>query len=155
MQPIHLAIGLIEGLITAAVLCFIHSARPEYLWGVGAVEERIGRFTRKQTIGIIAILAAVVGGIVSLFASAFPDGLEWSMERIAGTAELEASGGAYRAAESIQSRLSFLPDYAFKGSESAAGTSVSGIVGAIIVAAICIAAAMLIHAARKRKQAVE
>ena len=28
MQPIHLAIGLVEGLITAAVLCFVYEARP-------------------------------------------------------------------------------------------------------------------------------
>ena len=35
MQPIHLAIGLVEGLITAAVLCFVYEARPELLWGVG------------------------------------------------------------------------------------------------------------------------
>ena len=28
MQPIHLAIGFVEGLITAAVLCFVHEARP-------------------------------------------------------------------------------------------------------------------------------
>ena len=31
MQPIHLAIGLVEGLITAAVLLFIYEARPELL----------------------------------------------------------------------------------------------------------------------------
>lgn len=31
MQPIHLAIGLIEGLITAAVLLFLYEARPELL----------------------------------------------------------------------------------------------------------------------------
>ncbi len=36
MQPIHIAIGLVEGLITAVVLCFIYEARPELLWGVGA-----------------------------------------------------------------------------------------------------------------------
>lgn len=29
MQPIHLAIGLVEGLITAAVLVFVYEARPE------------------------------------------------------------------------------------------------------------------------------
>ena len=33
MQPIHLAIGLVEGLITAAVLCFVYQARPELLKG--------------------------------------------------------------------------------------------------------------------------
>ena len=31
MQPIHLAIGIVEGLVTAAVLSFVYKARPEIL----------------------------------------------------------------------------------------------------------------------------
>ena len=31
MQPIHLAIGLVEGVVTAAVVTFIYSTRPELL----------------------------------------------------------------------------------------------------------------------------
>ncbi len=150
MQPIHLAIGLVEGLVTAAVLCFVHEARPELLWGVGKVSEKEGRLTFGQTIGVVAVLAALVGGLLSLFASAFPDGLEWSMERVAGTSELEAAGGTYALAERIQSALSFLPDYAFPGSESAAGTTVSGIAGALIVVAICVGAAYLFRFFRHR-----
>lgn len=150
MLPIHLAIGLVEGIITGAVLSFVHEARPELLWGIGKASEKEGRLSFGKTVGIIACAAAVVGGIVSLFASAFPDGLEWSMERVAGTAELEASGGAYSAAESIQEALSFLPDYAFKGSESALGTTVSGIVGALIVVAICVGAALLFRFYKKK-----
>ena len=142
MQPIHLAIGLVEGLITAAVLIFINEARPEYLWGVGEGAAE-GKLSRKATIGVLAVLAAVFGGIVSLFASAFPDGLEWSMEKVAGTAELERAGGAYASAAGIQDATSLLPDYAFKGSESALGTSFSGIVGGLVVVLICVGAAML------------
>ena len=37
MQPIHLAIGLVEGLITAAVLLFVYESRPELLQGVEKV----------------------------------------------------------------------------------------------------------------------
>ena len=40
MQPIHLAIGLVEGLITAAVLCFVYDARPELLWGTDESTQR-------------------------------------------------------------------------------------------------------------------
>ena len=36
MQPIHLAIGLIEGLITAAVLLFVYESRPELLRDMNA-----------------------------------------------------------------------------------------------------------------------
>ncbi len=150
MQPIHLAIGLVEGLVTGAVLCFVHEARPELLWGVGKATEKEGRLTFGRTVGVIAALAALTGGVLSLFASAFPDGLEWSMERVAGTAELEAAGGAYALADRIQSALSFLPDYAFQGSESAAGTTVSGIAGALIVVGICVGAAYAFRLFRHR-----
>jgi cobalt/nickel transport system permease protein len=141
MQPIHLAIGFVEGLITAAVLIFVHEARPELLWGVGEAEtKKEGKLSFRNTIIVIAILAALCGGIVSLFASAFPDGLEWSMEQVAGTAELEAEGGAYDTASGIQETTSLLPDYAFKNSESAIGTSFSGIVGGLVVVGITVGA---------------
>ena len=137
MQPIHLAIGAVEGLITAAVLSFVYEARPELLWGVGTRSGEC-RLSYKTTLGILAAAAAFVGGMLSLFASSLPDGLEWAMERTAGTAELEAEGGAYSIAAGIQKALSFLPDYAFPGSESAAGTAVSGIVGALLVLLLCL-----------------
>ncbi|MCR5396329.1 MAG: energy-coupling factor ABC transporter permease [Lachnospiraceae bacterium] len=137
MQPIHLAIGAVEGLITSAVLVFVHEARPEMLWGVGETEE--GKFSFKNTLVILGVLTALVGGILSLFASAFPDGLEWSIERITGSTELESAGGIYDVFASIQEKTAFLPDYALKGSESAVGTTISGIVGAVIVLLLCVA----------------
>ena len=150
MQPIHLAIGAVEGLITAAVLVFIHEARPEFLWGVGAEEAKDGKLSKKATIGVIAVVAALFAGVVSLFASAFPDGLEWSMENVAGTAELEATGGIYDIVASIQNVTSFLPDYAFKNSEAAAGTSVSGLVGGIIVVALLVAISYVVRLGSKK-----
>lgn len=152
MQPIHLAIGLVEGLITAAVLCFVHEARPELLWGVGIPETKKARLTTGRTLGVIAITAAVAAGVCSLFASALPDGLEWSMERVAGTAELEAGGNIYRVFEGIQSKLAFLPDYAFADSDSMAGTSVSGIVGGLAVVLLCVICCYLFRFFRKKKQ---
>lgn len=60
MQPIHLAIGLVEGLITAAVLLFVYEARPEML---SCSEERAkSRFSFKKTIAILGIAALVIGG---------------------------------------------------------------------------------------------
>ena len=41
-------------------------------------------------------------------------------------------------AGNIQEATSFLPDYAFKGSDSAAGTSVSGVVGSAMVAGVAV-----------------
>ena len=93
----------------------------------------------KKTLGILAAAAAVIGGAVSLFASALPDGLEWSISRLTGTTELEAAGGIYQKAADIQSATALLPDYAVKGSESAWGTTISGLIGGLIVIAVCIA----------------
>ena len=145
MQPIHLAIGFVEGLITAAVLVFVNEARPELLWGVGGRDE-------VNTIIAIAVAAVICGGAISLFASAFPDGLEWSMEQVAGTAELEAEGGAYETAAGIQEATSLLPDYAFKNSESAVGTSFSGIVGGLVVVAVTVGACYAFRFFRKKEE---
>ena len=152
MQPIHLAIGLVEGLITAAVLLFVYEARPELLMDVQSGAEQ-GKCSLKTTLVVLAVVVALVGGGLSLFASGNPDGLEWSMfgNAEAGYSENmgldeEAYGVSSSAAETagaIQEKTAFLPDYAFSGSDSAAGTSVSGLVGSAIVAGaavlICLA----------------
>lgn len=153
MQPIHLAIGLVEGLITAAVLVFIYEARPEILYGyVKEGKEPEGRMSRKGTVAVLAGAAAVIAGVVSLFASGYPDGLEWSMEKVAGTAELAADGGVYRIAEKLQEITAVLPDYGFRASDSAAGTSVSGIMGGVIVLTVCFFVCAVIKKVRRGKE---
>ena len=152
MQPIHLAIGIVEGLITAAVLIFIYEARPELLWGYNEESENKGRLSYKGTIAVLASCVVVIGGLLSLVASSNPDGLEWSMEKVSKTSELAAKdNNVYKIAEHIQSLTSLLPDYAWKNSENASGTMFSGIVGGIVVVAICIAACLLLRLFRKKK----
>lgn len=154
MQPIHLAIGLIEGLITSAVLLFIYEARPELLTELSeGAENAKSRCSFKTTITVLAAAAVVVGGCLSLFASENPDGLEWSMfgNPQAGYSEnmgldeesYGVSGKAADTAEKIQEKTAFLPDYAFSGSDSAAGTSVSGLVGSAVVALAAVLICML------------
>lgn len=153
MQPIHLAIGLVEGLITAAVLVFIYEARPEILYGYAKEGKELeGRMCRKGTVAVLAGAAAVIAGVVSLFASGYPDGLEWSMEKVAGTTELAADGSVYRIAEKLQEITAILPDYAFRASDSAAGTSVSGIMGGVIVLAVCFFVCAVIKKVRRGKE---
>ena len=149
MQPIHLAIGLVEGLITAAVLVFVYEARPEILYGYRREMGAKGRMSRKRTAIVLALLALVIGGVVSLFASASPDGLEWSMEKVAGTTELLADGRLYELAEKVQGLTALLPDYGFQASESAAGTSFSGIVGGVAVLAVCLSVCLAIKRAKQ------
>lgn len=152
MQPIHLAIGLVEGLITAAVLVFVYEARPELLFCSTDDEKEDGRFSFKHTMAILAVSAALIGGLLSLAASSHPDGLEWSIEKITGSTELEASGGIYDRAGSIQEATSLLPDYAWKGSDSAAGTAFSGIAGGAAVIAVCVGACYLFRFFRKDRK---
>lgn len=155
MQPIHLAIGLVEGLITAAVLVFLYEARPELLWGyensASLMSSKEGRFSYKKTIGILAAASVVMGGLFSLAASSYPDGLEWSMERLTGSTELEAKGSAHETAEQIQKATAFLPDYTWKSeTNEAGGVAVSGIVGGIAVVGVCVGGCYVLRIFRRR-----
>jgi len=114
MQPIHLAIGLVEGLATAAVVAFIWKARPDIL-NVATDLPPVGTGSyRNVLIGLLAA-AVVTGGILSWFASANPDGLEWSIFKTTGTEELDAPHqGVHFASEKIQQKTALLPDYGLK-----------------------------------------
>lgn len=125
MQPVHLAIGLVEGLVTAAVVAFVWKARPEIIENVNKANTPAGISFRKVLI-TLTIAAVVIGGSLSWFASAYPDGLEWSMFKTAGTAELEASGGIYDTASGIQDKTAILPDYNFKVPKAEKGGAAVG-----------------------------
>ena len=139
MQPIHLAIGLVEGLITATVLVFIYENRPEMLEMTKDGKES---WTKKKMYTVLGIITALVGGILSLFASKHPDGLEWTIAKVTD-AELESS-------TKLQKITSFLPDYSFSNG-AAIGTSVSGIVGALILVAIALIVYGVAMTVRKKK----
>lgn len=143
MQPIHLAIGVVEGLITSAVLFFIYQARPELFWGVGSGKEKRRSVHSSWVIPVLFVLTLLAGGGLSLFASARPDGLEWSVQKITGNTELP---GNKTVLENIQAQLALLPDYDWKGENLPAGTTVSGILGIILVLLLCIGAAKLFRA---------
>ncbi len=158
MLPIHLAIGLVEGLVTAAILVFVYHARPELLMDVQDAGKG-GAFSLKQTIAILAAVTVLIGGGLSLYASSNPDGLEWALFGNAEEGYAENMGlnednyGSTSAvadgAAGIQEATSFLPDYAFKGNDSALGTTVSGIVGSGIVALCAFGIARLVRTKEK------
>jgi cobalt/nickel transport system permease protein len=111
MQPIHLAIGVVEGIVTALVVSFICKARPDILAGqqpAGAVS------VRPVAIAFLAA-AALIGGVLSWFASEHPDGLEWSIQKITGKGEVEGSKGSiHDLLAVVQGKTAFLPDYSFR-----------------------------------------
>ena len=155
MQPIHLAIGLIEGVITAAILCFIRQMRPEILESANQ-ETPIGQGVSMRNVMIaLVVLTVLVGGGLSLFASGNPDGLEWAMEKTAGTAELEAKGAFLESVAEVQEATAFMPDYDYKsaGEEgSATGTTVAGLVGGLLVFVLAGASGLAISLAKKARK---
>ncbi|HPA19155.1 MAG TPA: energy-coupling factor ABC transporter permease [Verrucomicrobiae bacterium] len=150
MQPIHLAIGVVEGLATAAVVEFVARVRPEAIATTPAAA--LGQRSLRPVLAGLLVAAALAGGGLNWFASSHPDGLEWSISKLTGKEELEGSGDGPRGpAARIQEKTAFLPDYGFRPAESkpapaessagpgagpwpavSAGTSVSGIVGGLI-----------------------
>jgi len=166
MQPIHLGIGVVEGLVTTAIVTFIWKARPEILENAAA-GVALGNISIKKVLTGLAIAVVIVGGALSWFASANPDGLEWSMFKTAGTAELEAPDGIHKTLSELQSKTAFLPDYNFKAPENesessaggeeawpsvSAGTSLSGLVGGGMTLALAAFIGFIISIVKRRNK---
>lgn len=164
MQPIHLAIGIVEGLVTAAIVAFVWKARPEII-EKAASGEAFGNISMKKVLTGLLIAVVVVGGALSWFASANPDGLEWAMEKTAGTAKLEASEGIYQVLAELQSKTAFLPDYSFRTNKEvpevqaeeswpsvSVGTSVSGIVGGALTLVLAVLTGFVINLYKRNKK---
>jgi cobalt/nickel transport system permease protein len=161
MQPIHLAIGVIEGIVTAAVLCFVYKMRPEIMesaYNGTAIQSGI---PMKKVLITLAVAAALAGGILSIFASSYPDGLEWAIEKTTGTTGLKAADPIIEGAAQVQDAVAFMPDYDFKdagengsagGAGSGIGTTVAGLVGGAFTFLLAAAAAFAISAVKKKRK---
>jgi len=165
MQPIHLAIGIVEGFITAGVINYVQSARPEILESMAASRPLGPEVSLKKIMVTFVVLAVITGGALSWFASTHPDGLEWSIEKVTGKGELpEQEHGIAPVLKTIQEKIAFLRDYTFKPSgnevkkeETApawpaidVGTSTAGIIGAAIVLGMIMLIGMGIRSFRRR-----
>ena len=125
MLPIHLAIGLGEGLATGALLCFVASYKPDMLYRTGGIcgvseagpaRKKRGMSRRTKVVLLtFAVFALVFAAGFTWLASSDPDGLEWSISKITGAAEI---------GESLTPATAFMPDY---------DSTFSGVVGGLIV----------------------
>lgn len=145
-QPIHLAIGIVEGFITAAVIWFIRREAPDILETASLHKPLCSRIKR-VLLGLL-IITIFTAGALSWFASTHPDGLEWSIMKVTGGEELQAPQGTHDVFAQWQEKIAFLPNYSFKQSVQPAapaqetagtawpavdsGTSVAGIIGSLL-----------------------
>jgi cobalt/nickel transport system permease protein len=155
MQSIHLAIGVVEGLVTALVVLALRQARPELApaWATG-----------RRALAALVAAAALTGGALSWFASTRPDGLEWATARAAGEGAPAQSSGTHALLASFQERIALLPEYDFRRPHGAppigpnaprwgsprAGSSVAGLLGAALSVGFVMAIGAGARALRRR-----
>jgi cobalt/nickel transport system permease protein len=168
MQPIHLAIGVVEGLVTVAVVSFVVKARPEILQSALEARPIGGRPVLNIALAFL-VTAFLTGGILSWFASKNPDGLEWAIAKATGKEALAGpKQGVHSVLAALQDRSAFLPNYSFKapagptggetqpeGEQKKAemnklGASVSGLIGTLLTLAVVFLGGFML---RRRKQA--
>lgn len=121
MLPIHLAIGVCEGLATGTVLCFVAGYKPDMLYSRAKSDEPVRRSLSRRTKTVLIAFAAVALVLAVSFtwiASSDPDGLEWSISRITGATEL---------AEAVTPTTAVMPDY---------DSTFAGVLGGLIVVAL-------------------
>ena len=134
MQSIHLAIGLVEGLVIATVVSFVWKARPEVLELAPATGTNSVSF--RPVVIALLVAAVVTGGLVSWFTSHRPDGLEWAISNTAGKVELPESNGGPAAAVKAAQTLG----------TPGVGISVAGLVGGALSLLLAFTAAWVFKA---------
>ncbi|MBI4725844.1 energy-coupling factor ABC transporter permease [candidate division TA06 bacterium] len=168
MQPIHLAIGIVEGLVTAAVISFVWKARPEIL-EKASLNQPLGNLSLKKVMIGLAAVSVFTGAVLSWFASSHPDGLEWSMFKTSGSEELESTDPTHEKLAAVREKTAFLPDYGFKAAEGEpaneaakekwpainVGTSVSGLVGGSMTLLLAAFMGFLVRALGKPQKRAE
>lgn len=135
MVGLHLLVGLGEAVITFLVVGFVSRVRPELLGSVARRlhASRLGLSAKAVTVSF-AVIALLLAGVVSLYASAWPDALESIVdaENGAPAAVSEQVHPMAAHASHLQERSAPLPDYQVPGWPEQLGTSVSGLLGTAI-----------------------
>jgi cobalt/nickel transport system permease protein len=163
MQPIHLAIGLIEGFITAGIVLYVKKMRPDIVEDLEGVKVLSSGPSMKKVLAVFAVCAVITGSALSWFASTYPDGLEWSIEKISGSPELpERPSPVTENLTKLQEKTAVLPDYSLpskEGEEGEAswpsadgGTSLSGLLGSILVLGFIMIFGIAIRTFRPKKK---
>lgn len=137
MLGVHLVIGLMEGVITAAVLCYLKQVRPTVLADVSTDRPRL---SRKGVYITLAIATIITAGALSLLADENPDGLEWSYAHRPDNPNFQPmvtnDSKTAEAVDDFHAKLSPMPDYSLRGKTAPGWTSFAGVVGSIITVSV-------------------
>ncbi|HUS71518.1 MAG TPA: energy-coupling factor ABC transporter permease [Sedimentisphaerales bacterium] len=148
MLGVHLLVGLVEGLITVAVLGYLQQVRPDIV--VDSLPGEV-RLSKKAVLATLVIFTIVIGAGISLLASDKPDGLEWSYAERPDQPDFESiisnDNPTIAAVDELQTKYSLLPDYSRRSSvigdtahthvgASAGWTSFAGVVGSAVTMAL-------------------
>ncbi len=134
MSSIHLVIGVCEGIATAIILCFIASYKPDLLSGHPINSSVSSNHKTRTVILIFLVIALILAGSFTWLASADPDGLEWSIEKITGSTEIGVAA--------IPS-TALMPDY---------NSTFAGVVGGVIVMVMLWAICSIIFRLGRKKR---
>ncbi|MBW2503393.1 MAG: energy-coupling factor ABC transporter permease [Deltaproteobacteria bacterium] len=159
MQPIHLAIGIIEGIVTAFVVLFVYRARPEIL-DAALRSQPIGQLPQRTIVVTFLVASFTLAGGLSWLASESPDGLEWSIAKLTGAEELPPpSSTEHVRASALQDKTAIMRDYAFPpdnenenlsaGQTAPLSTGVAGVVGGMVTLMMCAMIGLLLRKCRK------
>ena len=125
MTGVHILIGIGEGIITGGVLTYLATARPDLL--PGEQQE-----FRGWSVPIVTIF--LIAGVLSLFASAWPDGLE----------KVAENTGFIDLASKVRVIVPTpLADYGIEGL-GPIGTSIAGLLGATVCFAVAFGIAKVV-----------
>jgi cobalt/nickel transport system permease protein len=169
MLPVHAAIGVVEGLATAALLLFLRRTRPELL---EAAHAGAARAPMRHGLAAMALATLLVGGVLSWFASTQPDGLEWSLAHAAeGEVSPPSSPGLHKQLAALQERTAWLPGYGWPAAQPGAAadaiaekpeaaawpaidaaTSLAGVLGGALTLALVTATTAITLGLRRRRR---
>lgn len=146
MAGVHVLVGLVEGVVTAAVLGYLQKVRPDI---VANILPGKTRWSKKTVLATFVAATVITGAGLSLFASQFPDGLEWSYRQRPDQPDFKPvvhnESPVIAAADKAQTDYTPLPEYSLRGKSAAGWTSFAAVAGSGAVMGVVYLTATLLR----------
>lgn len=137
--PVHLAIGICEGVVTGMVLIFVQSTSPDMLhnsspWGVSnTAVERVRTHNRHLTLLTLGIVTIAMGVAFALISAHNPEGFNWLAANVGQLPNLAPASRTFTVV---------IPDYSSR---------ISGIIGIGIILTTIFVIGMITYRSKRRK----